>query len=551
MNSESDQYLSWRTAAILLIVLSAFYWLGNGKISLFDRDEPRFAQPAKEMLFAQNWKGWIVPHFNGEPFFHKPPLCYWQIALADLVFGINEFSARFFSGLWTALAAVILAVYLAKRFSKLTGLLAVIAFSTSLMVIVQAKMAIADATLNLLTILSVLSLWEIYNGSATLGNRLILWTAVGVAILCKGHAVFVVIPGLTITLLILDRNRKWVRQTGFWWGLPLALAIGLPWYFLANHLAAGLVERFIKYDLVARAKMPLESHWGFPGYYILTAIFDTWPWSAFLAPVAIFTWKNRTDKNVKFLLAWLIGPTVILECIKTKLPHYWLIVLPAYIILLALAAESWITDPENKIWKKWNKPVLLTISGVWTLIAAGGLAGFFYIHSKGTLISPIFLTIPVVFFASAAIVYFTARGKSKSLSLAFSMIALAVVLSISTLSVFILPALEKFKTGKNLAVFLKSLASDNTTYVLIGWQEPSTVFYLNSRHNIINAPVKDFWSYTSRPDTIVAIADKYAHPLVDNQSEFAKRNLDLFEYTGPNYTRGGRPITFYIACSSP
>lgn len=533
--------LSRRTILLLLVVSSVFFWLGNWKTSFYDRDEPRFAQPAKEMLFAQNWKDWVVPHYNGEPFFHKPPLSYWQIALAYKAFGVNEFAARFFSGLWTAFTAVLIAVFLARRFSVLAGLTAALAFCTSVLVIVEAKLATADATLGLLGILAVFSLWDIYRGSAAFRTRLILWLAVGLALLCKGPTIFVLLFGLVGALLILDRERRWILRTGFWWGLPLALAIGLPWYGLSEYLSGGAMSgRFWQYDILKRISQPLESHRGFPGYYAVTALINVWPWSAFLVPLAAFAWRNRLDRRIKFLLAWLIGPTVILELVATKMVHYWLIILPAFIILLGLAFETWWQEPE--FWKRWSRPVLGTVCSVWVLIAGVVLVGQRNLFG-GYL--PVLLVLGGMLLGSAGLIIFALR--KKDLSLGFFTLAVTMVLIVATLSVFVLPGLEPFKISRQAAKLMKSLGSSGTAYVLVGWQEPSAVFYLNPGNRPLTIASSDkFSSLIKQPDTVIGVADK-----VFPEISKAHPEMEFYGINGFNYTLRNWRWTIYVARSGP
>ncbi len=531
--------LSLRTILLLLVVSSAFFWLGNWKTSFYDRDEPRFAQPAKEMLFARSWKDWIVPHYNGEPFFHKPPLSYWQIALAYKAFGVNEFAARFFSGLWTGLTAVLIAVFIAKRFSTLAGLTAAMAFCTSVLVIVEAKLATADATLGLLGILAVFSLWDIYRGSGAFRTRLILWPAVGLALLCKGPTIFVLLLGLIGALLILDRERKWILRTGFWWGLPLALVIGLPWYGLSEYLSGGAMSnRFWQYDILKRIIQPLESHRGFPGYYAVTSLINVWPWSAFLAPLAAFVWRNRSDRQVKFLLAWLIGPTVILELVATKMVHYWLIILPAYVILFGLAIETWWHDQE--FWKRWSQPVLGTVCGVWILAAGAVLVGQKFLLG-GFL--PVLIILGGILLGSAGLIIFALR--KKDLSFSFFTLALTMILIVGAISAFVLPGLEPFKISRQAAKLMKSLGSPGATYVLVGWQEPSAVFYLNpgNRHVPI-ASADQFSSLIKQPNMVIGIADKVFPEIRKSRPE-----VDFYGIDGFNYTRRNWRWTIYVARS--
>ena len=71
--------------ALLIITfagLAFFVRLGGPK--LWDRDEPRNAGCAAEMLAGDNW---VVPMFNGELRTHKPILLYWQTMLAYACLG--------------------------------------------------------------------------------------------------------------------------------------------------------------------------------------------------------------------------------------------------------------------------------------------------------------------------------------------------------------------------------------------------------------------------------------------------------------------------------
>jgi 4-amino-4-deoxy-L-arabinose transferase-like glycosyltransferase len=536
--------LSLRTSLLLFVVLCGFYWLGNWSISLFDRDEPRFAQPAKEMLFAQSGRDWIVPHFNGVPLLHKPPLCYWQMVLAYRLFGINEFAARFFSGFWTAATAVVLAGFLARRFSPAVGLVAGLAFATSLMVMVEARLATAEGTLVLLTVLAVVSLWDIYVDQISRITKPVLWLAVGFGILCKGPAIFVVLIGLAGTLLVLDRDRRWVRRMGLGWGIPLALAIGLPWYFAADALSGGGVRtRFLGYDLIRRFQAPVEGHGGFPGFYAVTALVDTWPWSAFLIPVALFAWKNRGEKNTKLLLAWLLGPTVLLEVVRTKMVHYWLIILPAYAILLAMAVDAWVREPNGRTWIRWRRKVAAVISGAWLLVAVGILAVFWYLFGRPV---PVMFLFAGILLAVSAFLAWSLR--KADVVAAFFAVLLTTALVAASLVVFVLPALEPFKLGRQLARLMTSVAKPGATYVLVEWSAPSTIFYLHpGNQNVTLGSADAFLSLISKPGTVIGLSEK-GYKKVDGLLTRQNKDMPFLGIDGYEYTLG-RKTTAYVAAS--
>lgn len=519
--------------AILLFVGSAvFYWAGNDRTSLWDRDEPRFAQPAKEMLFAENLRDWIVPHMNGQPHFHKPPWCYWQIALADTVFGINEFSARFFSGLWTAVGAVLVFCFL-RRWSHRAGLVASVTMLSSLLVVVMAKMAISDATLLLLTLLAVFTLWRRYSGDDAVYHRLVFWISIGIAGLVKGPAIFVVLVPLAFGLLVVDKNRRWVLGWDLLWGLPLALAIAMPWYILAEHLASGgLVERFVGFDILERLRRPVESHGGPPGFYAAAGLINLWPWSAFLVPVAIFAVRRRSEKIVKFLLCWLVLPTVALELISTKMVHYWLGILPAYCLLLGLAAECWFERSEPQ-WQRWSVPVRTVIVVVYALLAIGMLVLSKLMFGRMNLHMSV---MSIGLFLVSVMVYFAAR---RSLAWTIGATAAGVGITILIASTCVLPAMEQYKFGKQLAdVMIRSREGDRR-FALIRWDQPSTIFYLhNGRDNVLEGTLDDFVRWAASQKLVAAMPVSEYRRLLDREPDQSLRFNKIADLAGYDYTRG-------------
>ena len=56
----------------------------------------------------------LVPHLNGDPYSHKPPLLFWLINLGWAVFGVNEWWPRLVAPLF-GLASLFLTAGLARR----------------------------------------------------------------------------------------------------------------------------------------------------------------------------------------------------------------------------------------------------------------------------------------------------------------------------------------------------------------------------------------------------------------------------------------------------
>jgi len=78
----------------VLLLVASFVLLWNlGTGSLTSWDEAVYAQVAKEILISNNW---IDLTHMGNAWSDKPPLYMWMTAIFYKLFGVNEFSARFF-----------------------------------------------------------------------------------------------------------------------------------------------------------------------------------------------------------------------------------------------------------------------------------------------------------------------------------------------------------------------------------------------------------------------------------------------------------------------
>src|SRR4051812_43561148 len=87
---------SVRNITLIIVCAAALYLLGNGSVSLWDRDEPRYAQTSRQMLQSGDW---VVPHYLDKVRTAKPVFIYWCQATSMRVFGdqgdAGVFAARF------------------------------------------------------------------------------------------------------------------------------------------------------------------------------------------------------------------------------------------------------------------------------------------------------------------------------------------------------------------------------------------------------------------------------------------------------------------------
>jgi 4-amino-4-deoxy-L-arabinose transferase-like glycosyltransferase len=348
---------------------------------LLGRDEGRFAQASREMVASGDL---VVPTFGGVDRYHKPILIYWCVAASFVVFGESEWSARLPSIVAASLAVVVLAAAACRRWGRGAGALAGLLLASSLVFAVEGRACTADMVMLLPTLLAMLAFGEIWEGRDSRATAGVLWLGLGVAVLAKGPvgpavAVMTAVAlwalqrpwraweGLALAVLVTlgwcglgplalvvpvlaacarcQRPSEWWSRLRAWWGIPLSLAVVLPWGLAAIIRTDGAYLREgVGHHVLRRSLEAFESHGGFPGFYLLTAAVVALPWFAPLVEALLGSWRWITDDPYRrFLLAWLIGPLVLFEMTQTKLVHYWLPSYPAGILLVV----AWLRQSDR------------------------------------------------------------------------------------------------------------------------------------------------------------------------------------------------------------
>ncbi len=145
-------WLSKRLPWLLLLASATLFFLPLGSRALWNTDEGRYAEIAREMLVL---KDWISPHLNYVLYFEKPPLMYWLTAASLAVFGQNEFAARFWCAMFGVLTVGIVYI-LGKRWKgDRAGLLAGVVLATSLGFFCLTQYLVLDMALTFWTTLAL------------------------------------------------------------------------------------------------------------------------------------------------------------------------------------------------------------------------------------------------------------------------------------------------------------------------------------------------------------------------------------------------------------
>ena len=336
-----------------------------GSVGLWDPWETHYAEVGRQMLARADL---VHPYWEHAYFFSKPPLVPWLAALGLFLSGGQPWgqpgagplpsSVEWFIRLPIALlmlfAAALFADTVARYTSRRVGLLTAVVWWTMPLVCFLSRQLMTDGPFISCLMLSLACALraELEKDSARWWAG--AFSAVGVALLAKGLLGFLPFVLLPLSWLLLDGKGAWarVRQVP-WWGIPLTLSIGAPWYVAMARFTERddegrrFAERFFGYDHLDRFVSGV--HTTTPGgtftYFLEQGAFALAPW-VLLLPLAL-RWgplgtgpgdEKRRRLTITMGLSSLFT-FALFTASATRFHHYVLPVLPGLAVLLALALD--------------------------------------------------------------------------------------------------------------------------------------------------------------------------------------------------------------------
>ena len=128
--------------AVFVFLISFFIFSANDwGLYIYSLDEAKNAECAREMLERGDL---IVPTFNYELRTDKPPLHYYFMMISYKLFGVNEFSARFFSSVFGGLLVLITFLFAKRYYGIYVAFFSFLILISSLHMAVQFHMAVPD-----------------------------------------------------------------------------------------------------------------------------------------------------------------------------------------------------------------------------------------------------------------------------------------------------------------------------------------------------------------------------------------------------------------------
>ena len=495
-------HLGTRHYAFLAVFALAIFLPGRATLPPLDRDEPRYMEASAQMLQTGNY---VDVRFQDQPRYLQPAGIYWLEAAAVAASGTLEHREVWgwrIPSLIAAVCSVLLTASIgATLFGPETGLFAALLLSVSVLMTAEARMATIDSCLLTTVLLAQFALLRLWpgpprSGPPKLGEAAatpapvwaatLFWAALGLGLMLKGPVILIPGFGTPIALAVTSRSIAWWKRLRPAWGVPLMLAIVLPWCVAIWVVSDGtFFSKAVGTNFLGKVASGQQAHGLPPGYHLLVFAIAFWPGSLLAAAAIPFVWLRRRIPAVKFLLCWIIPHWLVFELIATKLPHY---VLPVYPAIAILTAAS-LTAPEGWLWPRRmiGKMALGLYGGAWlvlglALAAAGPILLWRLQHE---------ISVPALFAAGLAFVLLP--GAALLLGLreprkAVAFAASAALVTYASLFWVVLPDLRTIWLSPRIAAMVAQVKPcQDSVLASASFSEPSLVFLVGRNTALVDA----------------------------------------------------------------
>lgn len=321
-------------------------------------DETRYLSVAWEM-----WRNhqFLVPHINGVPYSHKPPLLFWLIQAGWSIFGVNQWTARITGplfGFFVILLSVRLARVLWPNQHQLHTGLPYLLLGTCFWAF-YGTLTLFDMMIACFALIAWLGLRRVEAGGTGSG-WLLYGLATGLGLLAKGPVILVyILPPALLAPWWTEKGR--IPWSGWYGGLAAAVTVGvlmaLAWAIPAARAGGEEYGQAILFGQTAGRIVHSFAHQRPWYWYLLLLPILLFPWS-FLPPIWKGSRRLRLTLENRFCLSILVPAFVLLSAISGKQVHYLLPLLPPLFLLLGGSGDF---ENVSKPYTLFLLPLLLIV----------------------------------------------------------------------------------------------------------------------------------------------------------------------------------------------
>jgi 4-amino-4-deoxy-L-arabinose transferase-like glycosyltransferase len=476
------KYIHW--FVVLFVFLACIPTIGSS--ALFDWDEVNFAECAREMIVSKDYFNVTI---NFQAFWEKPPLFIWMQALSMLIFGINEFAARFPNVIAAVFTLIALYRFGKEFFGEKFGIAWSALYACSILPFMYFNSGIIDPWFNYFIFCGII---QFHKGSTQQSTKNFTWAGlfIGLAILTKGPVGLILIGGAFAVYFVINRFKDFPAIKNIIVFLLTTLIIGSLWFVLL--IASGhkeIIQEFITYQV--RLFQTQDAGHGGPLYYHwVILLFGVFPASFFL--IGYLRNKEIKRTNLDIIMHGMLWFTLILfSIVKTKIVHYSSF---CYFPITYFGARFVIQQWENGF--ETSKRIHYFILSFLILLALiFGVLGYLVGHTqliidnfevkdpfavqamKETYEWSFFQLIPFVLLTLTIILSFNYLKKGIYMKY-FLSLGMGLIISLVSINAFVVPKIEDISQGAAID-FYKRHQHEDAYFTTLGFKSYAHLFYGN------------------------------------------------------------------------
>jgi len=348
-------------AVLSPLIFIVMYILPLGLRDLWSPDEIRYAEIAREMVSSGNW---TVPTFNGLRYFEKPVMGHWMNAIAQVLFGENNFSARAASVFSTAGAALCLLLLVSRFANRQMAWITVSIFISLFMVTAIGSYSTLDSMFSLWVTAAFSAFFFAFSANTSIAryqNYGLAGLFCGLAFLTKGFLALALPVIVVLPYLLWQKQFLPILRWG-WWVMAVAVVICLPWGLAIHGAEPDFWHYFFWVEHIQRFAAEDAQHSAPFWYYFAYLPLAMLPW-IFIAPTATrHLSKHLNVPLIRYALLWVVIPILFFSIAKGKIVTYILPSMAPMAILLAAGLSSAYEKHAKGL--KWGSIANAIIMGV-------------------------------------------------------------------------------------------------------------------------------------------------------------------------------------------
>ncbi len=326
------------------------YTYNLGELPLRDWDEGIVAGVARNI-----WRGtpdsdvWLYPTINyDQPYWNKPPLIHWLIAIAYSWFGVSEWSARLPPAILSALSVPLL-YKLGREIlpTRIGAIFSALVYLTLLPMVRHGRLAMLDGAIACWFILTI---WCLLRSRSR--PRYFLGVGIGLGLVCltKGIMMGVLLGAIAVSFILWDAP-KLLRSGYLWIALILGTFPASSWYMLQYfHYGEQFLGVSLGQQTFNRIWQSVGDRSTTPWYYLLEILKYTFPWLLFIPEAMAIAIRDKHSSWAKLVLVWGGIYLIAISLMVTKLPWYIIPFYPTFALLVgANLASIWNSKGLNSL----------------------------------------------------------------------------------------------------------------------------------------------------------------------------------------------------------